>query len=187
VTAGEHVALRAIERRDLEQLRAWRNRPQLQRHFRQSRELTAQDQVAWFENVVERDPSTRMFAIEERERGRLLGACGLCFVNWASGTAELSIYIGVDDLYVDDRFAPEAAGLLVDHAFDDLDLHRLWVEIYAFDTRKQRLFEDLGFVLEGRFREHCLHEGERHDSLFYGLLRPERGRVAGARAASADA
>lgn len=174
--SGEHVGLRAIEREDLPQLLAWRNEPTLRRFFRERRELGMEDHTAWFQRIVAGPgrANTLMFAIQERSSGELVGACGLCYVDWVDATAELSLYIGKDRVYVDDLLAPDAARVLIAHAFDELDLRRLWVEVYAYDTLKVRLLRALGFSLEGTLREHRFHAGARHDSLFFGLLRSER-------------
>lgn len=172
--SGEHVGLRAIERAELPRLLVWRNEPALRRFFRERRELGMDDQTAWFEHTVVgpgRDTS-RMFAIEERTTGELVGACGLCYVEWVDRTAELSLYIGRDSLYIDDTLAPCAARVLMAHAFEDLGLRRLWVEVYAYDTAKIRLLEQLGFAVEGTLREHRFHEGVHHDSFMFGMLSP---------------
>lgn len=173
--SGEHVWLRAIERGDLRQLLAWRNEPTLRRFFRQRRELGGEDQIAWFEHTVAGPgrSDTLMFAIEERAGGELVGACGLCYVEWVDRTAELSLYIGKDLVYVDDRLAPDAGRVLMAHAFEDLDLYRLWVEVYAYDKRKIGLVQALGFSREGTLREHRFHDGTRHDSLLFGRLRAD--------------
>lgn len=167
---GEYTCLRAVEREDLPQLLAWRNRPELRRYFREYRELGRDQQSAWYENVVLKDPATRMFSIIERDSGRLLGACGLCYINWVDRSADFSIYLGADDLYIDTQLAPDAARVLMRYGFDELGLHRLWSEIYAFDTAKQGLFETLGFQFEARYRESHWSEGGWHDSLIFGLL-----------------
>ncbi len=167
---GDLVGLRAIERADLPQLRDWRNRPELRRFFREYREIGQDQQNAWYENSVLKDASTRMFSIVERDSGRLLGACGLCYINWVDRNADFSIYLGADDLYIDDRLAPDAARVLIRYGFDELGLHRLWSEIYAFDTPKQQLFDSLGFQREARFRQSHWSEGAWHDALIYALL-----------------
>ena len=174
---GELVQLRAIERGDLGDLLAWRNAPELRRFFRERYELGMEDQLAWFERVVEqrgRPRDTVMLAIERRDTSELVGACGLCNVDWISGTAELSIYIGARMAYVDSELAPDACSVLMRHAFDDLNLRKLWVEVYCFDARKTALFEGLGFTLEGTLRGHRFHAGVYHDALMLGLLREER-------------
>jgi hypothetical protein len=174
VLNGAVVDLRAVEREDLGQLLEWRNQPALRRCFREYRELSMEEQLRWHESLAG-DRSTAMFSIVERSSGRLLGAAGLCYIDWVDRTCDLSIYVGADGLYLDDDYAPDAAAVLLDHAFGTLDLHRVWVEIYAFDEAKASFLEALGFQLEGRHREHHYDGHQRHDSLFYGLLRHEHG------------
>ena len=170
---GEHVGLRAIERGDLRQLMDWRNQPKFRRFFREYRELGMTDQEAWFEKAVVADHRTLMFSIVELGTDRLLGATGLCFIDWVNRNCDLSIYIGADGAYIDDRFAPDTARTLLDYGFDELNMHRVWAEIYAYDERKKSFFEDLGFHLDGVHREHHFAEGAWHDSLFFAILEGE--------------
>jgi RimJ/RimL family protein N-acetyltransferase len=167
---GALTGLRAIEEADLAQLLAWRNEPALRRYFREVRELNATQQRQWFDTQVNGSAATRMFAIVELATGRLLGACGLCWIDWVNRTADFSIYLGADGHYIDSRLAPDAARTLIRYGFDELALHRLWSEIYAFDTPKQAFFDGLGWALDGRHRQTHWAEGAWHDSLFYSLL-----------------
>jgi RimJ/RimL family protein N-acetyltransferase len=167
---GTHIGLRAIERADLAALLHWRNRPDFRRNFREFRELSMAQQERWYEERVLKDPTTHMFAIVARASGTLLGACGLCYIDWVNRSADFSIYIGQGDAYIDDLYAPDAAEALLGYAFDELGLHRVWCEIYGFDRAKQQLLPRLGFALDGRHRETHWAEGAWHDSLFYGLL-----------------
>lgn len=170
---GKHTGLRGIEADDLMMLLEWRNKPGFRRFFREHRELTREQQTAWYENIVLKDPSVKMFAIAALDDGRLLGACGLCYIDWINRSADFSIYIGDGDLYIDDTLAPDAAHTLLEYGFGELNLHRVWAEIYSIDTAKQAFFEALGFRRDGRHRETYWSDGEWHDSLFYGLLRQE--------------
>ncbi len=168
--SGPATALRAIEASDLDQLLAWRNRPELRRFFREYRELNATQQRAWFDSKVNGDPSTRMFAVVHRDTDTLLGAAGLCYIDWVNRTADFSLYIGHEGLYIDDNLAPDAAVTMIGYAFDELGLNRLWSEIYAFDEAKTRFFQKLGFTLDGRHRQTHWAEGAWHDSLYFSLL-----------------
>ena len=167
---GKITGLRAIERSDLPQLMEWRNRPQYRRYFREYREINAAMQERWFEKQVLGDPNTCMFAIVERTGGGLLGACGACYIDWVNRSADFSIYIGADNLYIDEALAPDAGETLLRYCFDELSLHRVWAEIYDFDEPKTILFDRLGFSVDGRHRQTHWAEGAWHDSLFYGLL-----------------
>ncbi len=170
---GTHTGLRAIARADLETLRGWRNRPSLRRFFREHREISPEMQERWYEAEVLGAQRSRMFAIEELDTGRLIGACGLVWIDWVNRNADFSIYLGADDLYVDQRLAPDAGRVLLDYGFGELALHRVWAEIYAIDTAKQALLPALGFVAEGRQRESHFTEGAWTDGLLYGLLARE--------------
>jgi len=170
---GEFTGLRAVERSDLSILLEYRNRTEYRRYFREYRELSMENQNFWFEEIVMKDPKTIMFSIVELESDRLLGACGLCYIDWINKNADFSIYIGADDLYIDEKYAPDAGNTMALYAFKELGLHRLWAEIYEFDNLKINFFENMGFKLEGRHRQTLWSEGKWHDSLFYSLLEDE--------------
>ena len=170
---GKKVGLRAIEREDLPLLMEWRNQPEYRRYFREYRELSSIHQGNWFENKVMEDNRTEMFAIVELSTGKLIGACGLCYIDWINRNADFSIYIGKGGLYIDDLYAIDAAKTMIKYSFEELNLHRLWSEIYDFDEKKQKMFEKLGFEFEGRHKEQHWTEGKWCDSFYYGMVKSE--------------
>jgi RimJ/RimL family protein N-acetyltransferase len=170
VLKGKFVGLRAIEKNDLPQLMEWRNRPEFRKNFREYREINSDKQLKWYENFVLNDSNTIMFSIVTLDSNRLLGACGLCYINWVNRSADFSIYLGADDIYLDDKYAPDVARVMMQYGFNELCLHRLWSEVYSIDFVKQRFFENLGFILDGRHRQTYWYEGKFHDSYFYSLL-----------------
>lgn len=170
---GQLVGLRAIEKTDLAQLLTWRNKPEFRRYFREYRELGMDQQHQWYEQKVLNDTTVRMFAIVSLTTQELLGACGLCYIDWINRSADFSIYIGADDRYIDHEYAPDAARVLIRYGFEELNLHRLWSEIYDFDAPKVKFFESLGFHLDGRHQQTHWTGGAWCDSLFFGLIRPQ--------------
>jgi len=170
---GKYVSLRAIEKYDLPTLMKWRNNPDMRRFFRETDEINSFNQDKWFESVISKNTIHKMFAIVKKDTNELMGACGLCYIDWINRSADFSIYLGYNNLYIDKIFAIEAAQLMRDHGFNILNLHRLWAEIYFIDNEKKRFFETLSFTLDGTFREAYWYEGKWHDSLFYSLLRTD--------------
>lgn len=57
----------------------------------------------------------------------------------------------------------EATRLIVGHGFERLGLHRISLEVCAFNPRARRLYEKVGF----------LPEGERVDAAVMSILAPE--------------
>jgi RimJ/RimL family protein N-acetyltransferase len=71
------------------------------------------------------------------------------------------------------RLADEAARRFDRHLLDDLDYHRLELEIYGFNDRAMRHAERIGFVREGVRRKAYWRHGEWVDGVLYGLLRED--------------
>jgi RimJ/RimL family protein N-acetyltransferase len=170
---GNLTGLRAIEKSDLTSLLEWRNKPCYRRYFREYRELSLEHQNNWYAAISHNQSKSLMFSIVALNTGQLLGASGLCNIDWINQNADFSIYIGVEDLYIDEEFAPDASRSMIKYAFFELGLHRIWAEIYSFDIQKKKLLTDLGFRLEGQHRQTHWSENKWHDSLFYGLLGDE--------------
>lgn len=169
---GKFTRLRAIEYDDLDKLLEWRNKVELRRNFREYKELNSSNQKNWFETNVLNSDKTIMFAILDEECN-LIGACGICYIDWVNRNADLSIYIGYNDEYIDDKYAPDAVKLLLNYGFDELNLNRIYVEVYDIDHKKKDLIEKLGFKLEGKHRQTHWTEGKWCDSLFYSVLKDE--------------
>jgi RimJ/RimL family protein N-acetyltransferase len=116
-----------------------------------------------------------MFVIEKASKGprpMRLGVCGL--VHWAprERTAETSFYLG----RVDQRkkkYTRRALTLLHRWGYEELDLERIWAEVYAFNGPGLSFLISLGFTEEGRLRSHVFRAGQRHDSVLLGQLRQE--------------
>ena len=172
---GEGVGLRAIEREDLNLLKDWRNIPSLRKNFREYRELNFESQVKWFESLQSTASTNFMFIIEDLRNKQPIGACGLLYTNWITRSADLSLYIGLEELYIDNAgYAKEAASLLIDYGFNVLNLNKIWMELYEFDQKKLQLFTTgFGFKKDGTLREHCFADGRYWDSFIISLTRKD--------------
>jgi RimJ/RimL family protein N-acetyltransferase len=171
---GKHVAIRAIEKKDLFQLMNWRNNPELRKFFREVNEINTMNQEKWFESISEKNSINKMFSIINLNTQELLGACGLCHIDWINRSADFSIYIGYNNLYIDDKYATDAGKLMIEYAFKILNLHRLWAEIYSIDNKKMLFFNSLGFKLDAELRDTYWYDNKWNNSLFYSFLSTEQ-------------
>ena len=69
--------------------------------------------------------------------------------------------------------AREATGLIIRHAFQTLNFNRLWLHVFEYNARGIRVYEKLGFRIEGRLRQDTFREGRYWDTLVMGVLREE--------------
>ncbi len=174
---GEMIYIDAVKSDDLQQLMAWRNLPEYRKYFREYRELNIDMQKKWYESKVLNDNSTEMFAIRLNGTGELIGCCGLCYINWVHRNADLSLYIGWKESYIDDEgYAQEACRLLFDYGFKELGLQKIWTEIYCFDSKKLNLYTKLGFHKDGELRNQYFYDGKWWNSYILSLLTKEWGK-----------
>lgn len=123
------------------------------------------NQTDWFE-AMSRDRETEMFIIGLPS---LIGVCGLTHINWKDRHAEVSIYIG----YQKCRglgYGTQALEELAKVAFLEYGLHRLWAEIYSFNTPARLLFKKCNYRREGMMYETVWHNGEWYNSYIFGLI-----------------
>ncbi|WP_420369098.1 GNAT family N-acetyltransferase [Curtobacterium sp. L1-20] len=67
-------------------------------------------------------------------------------------------------------YGTEAGRAVVDWAFDVVGLHRVSLEVYAFNPAAQRSYEKIGFVVEGRARDALRWDGAWTDAVTMGML-----------------
>ncbi|MCD4684653.1 MAG: GNAT family N-acetyltransferase [Anaerolineae bacterium] len=117
------------------------------------------------------------FGIQTKD-GVPLGFMGLPEISFQHRTGMLGTRIGEPE-YWGGGYGTDALLLIVDYAFDWLDLRRLWLKTMSSNVRVHRQMTKVGFVREGEEREATYADGEPVGWTVYGLLREEwPGRLA---------
>jgi RimJ/RimL family protein N-acetyltransferase len=106
------------------------------------------------------------------EGDELIGFLTLNVVSWPHRTGDIALGIG-DAEHWGRGYGNEAMRLGIDLGFRELNLHRLQLGVFSYNARAIRLYEGLGFTLEGTFRETVRRDGQWHDTLQFGLLARE--------------
>jgi RimJ/RimL family protein N-acetyltransferase len=170
---GNYTCLRAVESKDLELLRDWRNLPEFRINFREHRELSLENQKKWFERLTI-SSNDYMFVILDKQTLEPIGACGLLYTNWIIRSSDFSFYIGKDKLYIDEKYAKDAAEILIRYGFKDLNLNKIWMELYEYDIKKLEFFQNkFRFKVDGKLRSNAFAQGKYWDSYIISLLNSE--------------
>jgi RimJ/RimL family protein N-acetyltransferase len=169
---GERVLLRPRQREDLPRVWQFSNDPEFKRLIGdwpfepQSLERL---EARFAASLAEGERDGPRFAIEAD--GQYIGHAFLYDFE-ADGVCWLSIGIG-DPAYQGQGYGREALWLLLDYAYRIRNLRRVCLHVSAFNERAIRVYRALGFVEEGRLRQH-VWIGDRYDDLVcMGLLRDE--------------
>jgi diamine N-acetyltransferase len=138
-------------------------------------EMLKASQEEWF-NVFN-DPNKRIFSIYSALDEHIGEAKIL--IDETLGNAEIPILIGRKDLW-HQGYGTATVLVLLDLAFNNYGLHRIWVDIPEYNEAAINMFSNLGFVHEGILRKSHPHEGKRFDSSIMGMLASEYSKQIGA-------
>ncbi len=145
------VHLRLLAEDDLEMTLAWRNRDDVRRWFKQSDVISLENHRAWF-NKHQLVDDAFMFVVEENETGAPVGQVSIYAIDREVGEAEVGRFIAAPGIS-GKGYIREAISALVQFAFNELSLQRVYLEVLADNARAIRLYESLGF------RKHGEHDG----------------------------
>ena len=170
---GSRVRLRAIERDDLPRFVAWLNDPEVRRTLVLFAPMSLAAEEAWYQGLAG-DPSRHVFAIDAKgaDEWSHVGTCGLERVDLRAGSATLGIFVGERSRW-GQGIATEAIELLLRFGFEELRLNRVELEVFDLNTRGRRVYDRLGFVLEGTRRQAHFLEGRYVDAHTMSLLAEE--------------
>lgn len=113
-----------------------------------------------------------MFGIFLKKSSRHIGNITLHQIDWKDSHAEIGILIG-DKKSRGKGYATEAISLVAAHAFNKLNLRKLYTGMIKGNEASKRTFEKVGFKVEGILREHFYLKGKYLDCYRMGLLRNE--------------
>ncbi len=113
-------------------------------------------------------PDRLDLAIVDRATGECVGEAVLNEYEEPNASCNFRILIGPRGR--DRGLGTEATQLILGHAFEALGLHRVSLEVYAFNPRGSRAYEKAGFVAEGTRREALRFDGEWVDSILMSIL-----------------
>ena len=130
------------------------------------------NQREWWTSRVT-DDDVRVFAIRLLDDdSTLLGTITLSSIDASNRVAQLGMSLP-DPGHWGHGYGTDAVRLLLAFEFDDMNLHRVEMGVFAFNTRAIACYEGLGFVREGTHREYLQRDGQRHDMYLYGILEHE--------------
>lgn len=146
---GSKIHLRPLAFEDLPAMVRWNNDPEVEYYVDSDLPKTLPACQAWFSaNVPSRD--YRVYAIEDTQ-GNILGDLELDHISWRNGEAELRIRIG-DKANWNRGYGTDAIRTLLDMAFDEIGLRRIYLKVYRFNRRAIRCYEKNGFRKIGLLR-----------------------------------
>lgn len=168
---GTRVALRPIVADDAEALWADLADPEARRLTGTHATFTRAEIDRWA--ATRGDQADRLdLAVTDAVTGAWLGE--VVINDWDPDNASCGFRIALAAAARDRGIGTEATRLIVDHVLSTHpDVHRIELEVYAFNPRARTVYERAGFVHEGTRRSALRWGGEWIDALTMAILRPD--------------
>ena len=179
---GKKIILEDIYPENIEYLRGWRNDPSIRKYFREWKDISKPRQQEWYSErgnnlnhehvyfqVMYMDSNIEDEKLRIKER-KIAGCCGLHYIDWRLRSAEFGCFLGPE--FIGKGMGKESLILLFDFGFKEMNLHKIWCEVYDNNTSAE-LYRRIGFVDEGILRDNYYHEGCYGNSFVMSILEDE--------------
>ena len=165
------IKIKRLQKEDLKPIMEIRNK--WIKYLRQPYALNMQDQERWYlqtgdlyYSIIKKDstPITNEYIYD------LKGAVGLTNIDYINKKGELSL---ITEDYLIENYAQEGLKHILKVAFDDLNLHKIFITIYSYDNMKIDFFEKNKFLKEFKIRDDVFYQGKYYNHYYYSLLDSE--------------
>ena len=169
------VKLRELQDKDAPFMLEWMHDPEIQKRFKKDMMTASEDDALRFiklsreENINKTGSSLHCAIVNENDE--YLGTVSLKDIDYISKTAEFAITLRTK--MHGNGYGYIATDLMLRKGFEELGLHRVFLNVYANNLAAIRLYEKSGFKLEGEFRDHNFIDGKYVNLKWYGMLEDE--------------
>ncbi|MFB6269711.1 MAG: GNAT family N-acetyltransferase [Halobacterium sp.] len=182
---GDTVSLHTIEEDDLGFVQRGRNHPDIRRPLTDADPRNREQVREYFENNVSSDDGFGLLiCVDESTAGtdsprpassaedaEPVGAVHVPWVRDKHGSGMLMYWVLPE--HQGNGYVTEGTSLLLDYAFEERRLAKVYAIVLETNEGSQRVLEKLGFEREGVHRAETFLDGERLDNYRYGLLADE--------------
>lgn len=159
---SKRVILRPLIETDAPLLALWVNDPQVSVYVRAYLPVTVKEEVEWILSLSKRPENDIVVMIVVD--GKPIGTMGIHGINHRHGTATTGALIGEKD-YWGKGYGAEAKMLLLEYAFNTLNLRKVYSHVHEFNERSVNYSLKCGYEIEGRLKSHHYSQGKYWDQI----------------------
>ena len=167
---GKRVYLSPMNAEDYLQYVEWMNSDVVSKNIgNYSSIISIESEKEWLQKATSEKYN---FAIVDIQKDKLIGNISLMHVNDINRTAELGIFIGDED-YLSKGYGSEAIKLLLDYAFNYVNLNNIMLKVFELNKRAMKAYEKCGFKVFGIWKECRYFNGEYSNEVYMNITKKE--------------
>jgi len=158
-----------IAESDLETRVEWINNPMIHSSMYFDIPATVEKTRQWYE--ISRNNRHRIDLVFRDNSGIIVSMSGLTSIDYSNKNAEF--YIMVNPKLQGKGIGKEVSLWTINYGFSKFDLHKVYLSTNEENIKAYKIYESLGFKIEGILRDHKFKDGKFTNRRLYGLLRSE--------------
>ena len=168
---GNKILLRSLEMDDLGSLIKIHNNQEIKKSamYHPFPVSSFLDQKWLEKRLCDMSNKSVYFAIEEKKTSNFIGFVSLTNINWINRNCDFGIIINTESQ--GKGFGKEVTGMILNYAFETLNLHKVCLQVIETNDRAIKLYENLGFVKEGELVEQYFTDNRYYNAILMGIIR----------------
>ncbi|MBU1290447.1 GNAT family N-acetyltransferase, partial [bacterium] len=129
---GKLVNLRAVEKKDLEEIMKWVNDREVTKYLSAFLyPVSWAEEEKFLERAMSHNDTEKNLVMETKE-GDYVGQISLHKIDWKNRNAELGIVIGNKE-YWGKGYGTDAIKILLNHAFNQMNLYKVYLRVFDYN------------------------------------------------------
>ena len=163
----DNVQIRPFLFEDISKKIEWINNPDNNKYLHYELPLEYDKTVEWYNKNKDNDNRFDGIILYENVP---VGLIGLLSIDKINRKAEYYVCLGYNQ-YKGKGIAKKASLLLIDFAFKELGLNKIYLYTEEENISAQKLFEKIGFEKEGLLKQDLIYQGRIVNRCVYGYFR----------------
>ena len=184
VLVGDRIILRPFEDNDIYEMIKILNEPELKMltgsvsNDIDAKKIMDEDEKIKVSNWYKsrNDQSDRLdLAIALKDSKQIIGE--VVFNEYDDCSNNVNFRVLMSQSYRNQGLGSEAIQLIIQYGFEQLNLHKISLEVFSFNPRAEHVYTKVGFKLEGIKREDFKYNDKYIDTKIFGLLKSEYDQI----------
>ncbi len=169
---GKRVYLRPLFKEDVFLLLGLVNDQEVRQYMSMYLPSMKIDEEEWINGLSKKKNTNVVLMICLNDNDRPIGTMGIHKINHKDGTATTGTFIGEKNCW-GKGYGTEAKMVLLNYAFNTLNLRKICSSVYAFNKRSLRYSEKCGYIIEGTLKKHHFVNGRYVDEVLMAVFKSD--------------
>lgn len=180
---GDLICLARPEKEEMAAMSRWSHDIQYQRNLRRGQVYPGAvgDFEQWFQHMLDKDEGFP-FAVRRRDDDKLVGFTVVDDIFWQGRHCQF--IIGIDPSQHGRGYGTDAMRVMLKYVFLEMNLNRVGLDVLGYNDTALKVYQKVGFKLEGTRRCYAFRDGIYYDMHVMGILRSEWEQLYGHAAVS---